>query len=69
MIAPIQRTEPTPQTPAMHRARRLVASQLLPENADAPDASPPIPRWRAWLFTGWIVTVVVIYLAVMAALI
>ena len=53
----------------MHRARRLVASQLLSDGPDPSDNAPSVSRWRAWLFAAWVAVVVAVYLATMAGLI
>lgn len=68
MIAPIQRTKDPPGSPEMRRAHRLVASTLLKKQRYPADDAPPVPAWRAWLFTAWVVTATAAYLAYMVGL-
>ncbi len=63
MIAPIKRPQATPSSPVVRHARRLVASALLAQPARPPETAPPVPVWRAWLFTAWVVAVVSSYFA------
>ena len=60
MIAPYQKTK-DPSSSSMHRARRMVASMLLTDEAESRKAGARIPGWKAWLFAAWVVVVVVVY--------
>ena len=64
MIAFIKETEDTVQTPSMRKARRMVVDTLL-ESDQAADSARPVKAWRAWLFTVWVMAVVVVYFACM----
>ncbi len=39
--------------------RGLLAATLLPPRAAQADDAPPLVRWKAWLFAGWLVAVAV----------
>ena len=65
MIAPIQQPEACCRSAEMRRAHRLVASSLLTERSYPADGVPPVRRWKAWLFTGWVVVVTGVYFAYM----
>ena len=68
MIAPIQQTDDPPRSHGMLRAHRLVASTLLKEPRYPADDAPPVPAWRAWLFTAWVVVATAVYAAYMIGL-
>ena len=67
MIAPLDQL--TPETVKrrgrLHHARRLVASTFLKPRTEPSSNTPPVPAWRAWTFTLWVITVSAIYLATM----
>jgi len=68
MIAPIQQ-EPRPQRSlALRRAHRLLVSTFFREPDRTADIGQPIPAWKAWVFTAWLVGTVAIYLAHMLRL-
>jgi hypothetical protein len=69
MIAPIKKPEALEASPGIRDARRLVASALLTERPHPPDAAPPVPAWRAWLFTAWVVVVAAAYFLCIAGLV
>lgn len=66
MIAPLRDEEsPSVATPSrpLRRARRIVATALLPES-DSVDGGPArIPAWQAWLLVGWMAATAAAYLA------
>lgn len=66
MIAPLRQPDGEPPTaPArreLRRARRLAAAMLFAAEPDARPA-PPVPKWQAWLVTGWAVLVALAYVA------
>jgi hypothetical protein len=75
MIAPVKRRKASVTSPGIHRARQVLASMLLTERPrgakdgsaiPATDALPPMPAWRAWLLTAWVIVVVAAYFASMA---
>jgi hypothetical protein len=68
VIAPIHRTENAPQPSGMRLARRLAAAALLKQPSCPADHAPPVPSWRAWLFTTWAVVATAVYVAHMAGL-
>jgi len=71
MIAPLGRMDPetTRTRRRLRLARRLVASAFFPYDADPTGNAPPIPAWRAWLFTAWVVIVTGLYFATMLGLV
>lgn len=68
MIAPIKRPKTSAPSPGIRRAHRLVASTLLQQRLRPRDAAPPVPAWRAWLFTAWVVVTAAVYFACMSGL-
>jgi hypothetical protein len=68
MTSRIRDPKPSAPSPALVRARRLVADMLLTPPASADDAAS-VPGWKAWLFAAWVVTVVVVYCAHVAGVI
>lgn len=69
MIAPFReadvREAREPASEEMVRARRLVATVIMPPEPQAPIA-PPIPGWKAWLIAGWMALVTAAFAARMA---
>jgi len=65
MIALIKRPKVSASSPGICRARRMVAATLLKRGA-RPDASPPVPAWKTWLLTAWVITVGASYVAYMS---
>jgi len=67
MIAPIR--PPDPETVYKHRrlrhAYRMIASTFLPDETQAGENPAPVSARRAWLFTGWVVVVTVVYFMIM----
>ena len=68
MIAPIKRSTTPTRSRGIRHARQLVASTLLTQPTRRRDRALPVPAWRAWLFTAWIVVATASYLAHMAGL-
>jgi hypothetical protein len=67
MVAPASRTRGPAPTPALRRARQVVAKTLLPASPPDPSPSETAPRvtpWRAWLLAAWIVAVAAMALLV-----
>lgn len=64
MIVPIQErstdVDEPPATEEMLRARRIVASAIMPARPPTPTA-PPIAHWQAWLVAGWMAFVTIAY--------
>lgn len=62
MVAPASRTRRSAPSPALRRARQVVAKTLLhaqtPTSPRAEDAPPAAP-WKAWLLAAWIAAVAV----------
>lgn len=70
MIAPLREPPiaPVPRsTPALRKARRLVAEAILPPRVEVPPL-PTIANWKAWLMASWVAFVAAVWLAVMAGL-
>ncbi len=67
MIAPLEQMDTqTAQTRQRLRlARRLVAWTFFQQRHTPAENGPPIPAWRAWLFTAWVVIVTTVYFATM----
>jgi len=65
MIAPIRLVDPETAEARgrLRQARHLVASSLLEERRESVPDAPPVPGWRAWLFSAWVVVVTVMYFA------
>ncbi len=64
MIAPLRLPDPwvPEKVRVLRKARRIVAAMLLdPPPLSVPE-QPKIAAWKAWLFAGWVLSVVVIYL-------
>lgn len=57
MIAFIRPPEEPPRHSAPRRMRGLLAAMLLPPQTARADDAPPMVRWKAWLFAGWLVAV------------
>ncbi|HID78200.1 MAG TPA: hypothetical protein EYP56_19680 [Planctomycetaceae bacterium] len=69
MIAPLPKAKwPHAGRSPLHRARRWVAATLLPHGG-RDDKTRPIAPWKAWLFAGWVVGVVLTYAGYMLGLI
>ena len=68
MIAPIEGPKASAPSPGIRHAHRLVASTLLEQRPRPRDCTPPVPAWRAWLFTTWAVVVAAVYFMCMAGL-
>ena len=68
MIAPIEGPKASAPSPGIRRAHSLVASTLLKQRPLPRDRTPPVPAWRAWLFTTWAVVVAAVYFMYMARL-
>lgn len=70
MIAPLEQmdSETTQTRRRLRLARRLVASTFFQHDPDPGENAPPIPAWRAWLFTAWVTIVTAIYFATMLGL-
>jgi hypothetical protein len=67
MIAPLDQVDAeTAETRRRLRlARRLVASTFFQHRPEPREDAPPIPAWRAWGFTAWVVIVTAVYIATM----
>jgi len=65
MIAPLRETDPDTvhASPHLREAHRFVASTLLSPQADSGRDAPPVPAWKAWLFTVWVVVITAAYCA------
>ena len=57
MIAFIRPPEQSSRSSGLQRARGLLATTLLPHESRHSDSTPPIARWKAWLFAGWLVAI------------
>jgi len=66
MIAHIRETPRQPRSRVMRRAHRLVATTLLKKRLHPADGAAPVPAWRSWLFTLWVVVVTGVYMVYMA---
>ena len=68
MIAPIRPPEKPKRSPAVERARRLLASKLLPPDSEQVGKRGPAAAWKRWLLAGVLIAVALWcgYLAVMA---
>ncbi len=64
MIAPIREADQPTTTPGMRRARRMVASTFL-KRQEGSEKTSWVPRWQAWVFTGWILIVSIAYFSSM----
>ena len=64
MIAPYRKTK-NPSS-SMRRARRMVASTMLSDEAESRKSRARVPGWKAWLFAAWAVVVTVAYFAYMS---
>lgn len=53
MIAFIKPPKETRRSPRLRHVHRLLADTLL-SPCDDSDSLPPIARWKAWLFVGWL---------------
>lgn len=53
MIAFIKPPEKTSRSPRLRHVHHLLADALLSQPDDS-DSAPPIARWKAWLFVGWL---------------
>jgi hypothetical protein len=53
MIAFIKPPEKSSRSPRLHHVHHLLAETLL-SASDAANSAPPIARWKAWLFVGWL---------------
>jgi len=69
MIAPLGPMDPETTRTRLRLARRIVAAAFFPHDADPAENAPPIPAWRAWLFTAWVVLVTGLYFATMLGLV
>ncbi len=61
MIAPIRETETRPRSARLRHAHRVVASTLLGKPRHVDENAPPVARWKAWVFTVWVVVVTAVY--------
>jgi len=67
MIAPLRQIDPE-VSGRQHRlghVYRTIASKFLPQQFRPSRDLPPVTRWRAWLFAGWVAMVTVIYFVFM----
>lgn len=62
MVAPLpHRPEPAETSPALRRARRMVAAALLgPTAKKLGHGAPPVEGWKAWSFAIWTVVATVL---------
>jgi len=67
VIAPLPQTDPRSARPSrLHQAHRLIVATLLKHRSQAADHRPPIPAWKAWLLTAWVVLTTGVYLLAMS---
>jgi hypothetical protein len=57
MIAFIRSPKESERLPAVRRARRLLATTLLPWRSDVQSGASPVARWKAWLLVAWLAAV------------
>lgn len=59
MIAFVRPPKQSSRPSGLRHVRGLLPTNLLPQGLHDSDSAPPIARWKAWLFVGWLAAIAI----------